>query len=70
MKFPIISANLSYSIDRFFFCFLAHVAQLVEHILGKDEVTSSILVVGSTKRRDEEFLQSLKEGLSHVEAEV
>ncbi len=24
----------------------AHVAQLVEHILGKDEVTSSILVVG------------------------
>ncbi len=25
----------------------AHVAQLVEHILGKDEVTSSILVVGS-----------------------
>ena len=27
----------------------AHVAQLVEHILGKDEVTSSILVVGSSK---------------------
>jgi hypothetical protein len=26
----------------------AHVAQLVEHILGKDEVTSSILVVGSS----------------------
>jgi hypothetical protein len=25
----------------------AHVAQSVEHILGKDEVTSSILVVGS-----------------------
>ena len=25
----------------------AHVAQLVEHILGKDEVTSSILVMGS-----------------------
>jgi cytochrome c551/c552 len=25
----------------------AHVAQLAEHILGKDEVTSSILVVGS-----------------------
>ena len=24
----------------------AHVAQLVEHVLGKDEVTSSILVVG------------------------
>ena len=27
----------------------AHVAQLVEHILGKDEVTSSNLVMGSTK---------------------
>jgi hypothetical protein len=26
--------------------------------------------VGSMKRRDAEFLQSLKEGLSHVEAEV
>ena len=25
----------------------AHVAQLAEHILGKDEVTSSILVMGS-----------------------
>ena len=31
-------------------CFLqAHVAQSVEHILGKDEVTSSILVVGFKK---------------------
>jgi hypothetical protein len=27
----------------------AHVAQSAEHILGKDEVTSSILVMGSTK---------------------
>ena len=26
---------------------IAHVAQLVEHVLGKDEVTSSILVQGS-----------------------
>ncbi len=26
----------------------AHVAQSVEHILGKDEVTSSILVMGSS----------------------
>ena len=25
----------------------AHVAQMVERVLGKDEVTSSILVVGS-----------------------
>ncbi len=31
---------------------LAHVAQLVEHILGKDEVTSSILVVGSRENGD------------------
>ena len=28
----------------------AHVAQSVEHVLGKDGVTSSILVVGSIKR--------------------
>jgi len=28
----------------------AHVAQLVEHVLGKDEVTGSIPVVGSTDR--------------------
>ena len=29
----------------------AHVAQSVEHVLGKDEVTSSILVVGSRGRK-------------------
>ena len=29
------------------FATTAHVAQLVERVLGKDEVTSSILVVGS-----------------------
>ena len=28
-------------------CLDAHVAQSAEHILGKDEVTSSILVMGS-----------------------
>ena len=28
----------------------AHLAQLVEHVLGKDEVTSSILVVGSNQK--------------------
>ena len=33
------------------FKYLAHVAQSAEHILGKDEVTSSILVVGSTSTR-------------------
>ena len=27
---------------------IAHVAQLAEHVLGKDEVTRSIRVVGST----------------------
>ena len=30
---------------------IAHVAQSVEHVLGKDEVTSSILVVGSNEGR-------------------
>jgi hypothetical protein len=29
----------------------AHVAQLVEHVLGKDEVTRSIRVVGSSNNR-------------------
>ncbi len=33
-------------------CYPAHLAQLVEHVLGKDEVTSSILVVGSKRMRD------------------
>ena len=28
----------------------AHVAQLVEHILGKDEVISSILIMGSSRK--------------------
>ena len=28
----------------------AHVAQLVEHILGKDEVISSILIMGSSEK--------------------
>ena len=27
---------------------IAHVAQLVEHVLGKDEVISSILIMGSS----------------------
>jgi hypothetical protein len=31
-----------------YFSGMAHVAQLVEHVLGKDEVTRSIRVVGST----------------------
>ena len=29
----------------------AHVAQTVERVLGKDEVTSSILVMGSRKQQ-------------------
>jgi hypothetical protein len=31
---------------------VAHVAQLVEHILGKDEVISSILIMGSRQFAD------------------
>jgi hypothetical protein len=30
-----------------FLCFIAHIAQAVEHFLGKEEVTSSSLVVGT-----------------------
>ncbi len=32
---------------------MAHVAQLVEHVLGKDEVTRSIRVVGSSVDSEE-----------------
>ena len=39
----------------------AHVAQLAERVLGKDEVTSSILVVGSIHRGWEQRL-SEKDG--------
>ena len=31
----------------------AHVAQLVEHVLGKDEVISSSLIVGSMSKSNE-----------------
>ncbi len=40
---PVSRSNVRYGVS-------AHVAQSVEHVLGKDEVTSSILVVGSKKR--------------------
>ena len=33
--------------DQSMFSWNAHVAQLVEHVLGKDEVISSILIMGS-----------------------
>ncbi len=36
-------------VSRFIKGLAAHVAQLVEHVLGKDGVTSSNLVVGLTK---------------------
>ncbi len=59
----------------------AHVAQLVEHVLGKDEVTRSIRVVGSMQsvfdlarlrvERDGTQLSSdLGKGVSYGEGEV
>ena len=45
MDFKLLTYNFSLlAIDR-----CAHVAQLAEHILGKDEVTGSIPVMGSRK---------------------
>ena len=38
----------------------AHVAQLAERVLGKDEVTSSILVVGSIHRGWEQRLSEIE----------
>jgi hypothetical protein len=49
----------------------AHVAQLVEHILGKDEVTGSIPVVGSTEKRDDSPIsRSITKEVSDGEEEV
>ena len=39
---------------------MAHVAQLVEHVLGKDEVTRSIRVVGSIPNHAAGFRRSWK----------
>ena len=51
--------------------FLAHVAQSVEHFLGKEEAIGSIPIVGSKETDGLNNLSiHLKEGLSHVEAEV
>jgi hypothetical protein len=52
------------------FIIFAHVAQSVEHFLGKEEVIGSNPIVGS-RRRDActDFFEK-KEGLSHVEAEI
>jgi hypothetical protein len=38
---------------------IAHVAQLAEHILGKDEVTGSIPVMGSERRIRRQIWQRL-----------
>ena len=38
---------------------LAHVAQLAEHVLGKDEVISSILIMGSSF--DSELIEQQKQ---------
>ena len=46
----------------------AQVAQLVEHVLGKDEVTGSIPVLGSIASEGEKREQSLrKRGASNLE---
>ena len=50
--------------------FLAHVAQSVEHFLGKEEVIGSNPIVGSNGTSDRGIFPKNREGLSHVEAEV
>lgn len=48
-KLRVASSSLVSRSSVFFVCTdRAHIAQLVERILGKDEVTSSTLVVGSS----------------------
>jgi hypothetical protein len=48
---PLSDASLGASVEQenlFPVCFPAHIAQSVEHFLGKEEVTGSNPVVGST----------------------
>jgi hypothetical protein len=63
-------AGLPKPIGQVFLFWLAHVAQSVERILGKDEVTSSILVVGSKRKEEIIIPNPKKEEIDHVEAEV
>ena len=45
----------------------AHVAQLVEHVLGKDEVTRSIRVVGSKQNLFDASANNLRDAIKpHV----
>ena len=44
----------------------AHVAQLVEHILGKDEVTGSIPVVGSIENKGRNYERYHRVGMYRV----
>ena len=48
-RFPLLASRSARKIAGRRHCLKlsAHLAQMVEHVLGKDEVTSSILVVGS-----------------------
>ena len=47
LSFGVLSSELqAKSMSR---AWIAHVAQLVEHVLGKDEVISSILIMGSKR---------------------
>ena len=50
IRIPIYSASLSVLNGQVFSLFLAHVAQSVEHFLGKEEVIGSNPIVGSIKK--------------------
>jgi len=45
----------------------AHIAQTVEHFLGKEEVTGSSPVVGSSNRRDREASGAVGMAAPHIE---
>ena len=48
----LIERKLEFGLSRSAASVRAHVAQSVEHVLGKDEVTGSIPVVGSSCRKN------------------
>jgi hypothetical protein len=75
------SLEMVVSVRRFTFCDSrfterdAHVAQLVEHVLGKDEVTRSIRVVGSIQslldlRAHTRASETFRKGARHGEGEI
>jgi hypothetical protein len=63
MKSAAVASRFTFDVSRE----EAHVAQLVEHVLGKDEVTRSIRVVGSIQSLlDPERFCMMRDGIKRL----